>query len=155
MNNPQTSAEQLRDEMRQLRSHMDADVESFVANTRGLLDWRSYYASAPWLFLGGAALAGYLLVPTKARHVTVSIDDLAALAKQRQVVVKDHAGPAKGSAGSNLTQMVMGLLWKAVLAVATQQLNQFLSSRPPSGPLSGLGSSRPSPDPRGQGGGRK
>lgn len=144
MVNPKSSAEQLREEMRQLRSHMDADVENFVENTRGLLDWHSYYAGAPWLFLGAAALAGYLLVPTKARHVTVSIDDLAALAKQRQVVVKENAGPAKGSAGSNLTRVVMGLLWKAALAVATQQLNQFLSSRPSSGPAPDSG--RPSPE---------
>jgi hypothetical protein len=150
MNDPKSSAEQLRDEMRQLRSHMDADVESFVENTRGLLDWHSYYQSSPWLFLGAAALTGYLLVPTKARHVTVSIDDLAALAKQRQVVVRDHPGPAKGSAGSNLTQVVTGLLWKAALAVATQQLNQFLSSRPPSGPGPGLG--RPPSETPGQGG---
>ena len=43
MKNSHDAAEQLREEMRQLRSHMDADVDSFVENTRGLLDWHSYF----------------------------------------------------------------------------------------------------------------
>ena len=51
MQNPTSEAEQLRQEMRRLRSHMDADVDSFVENTRVLLDWHSYFQSAPWLYL--------------------------------------------------------------------------------------------------------
>ena len=36
MNTPSSDVEQLREEMRRLRSHMDADVDSFVENTRDL-----------------------------------------------------------------------------------------------------------------------
>ncbi len=132
MKNPTSAAEQLREEMRQLRSHMDADVDSFVENTRGLLDWHSYFQSAPWLCLGAAALAGYLLVPSKVRWVTVDLEKLAELAKHRQVVVTDRAAPAKGSAGPSLGKMAVDLLWGVGLALAKQQLNQFLSPRPPS-----------------------
>jgi hypothetical protein len=142
MNSPLNSAEQLRDEMRKLRSHMDADVDDFVENTRGLLDWHSYYESAPWLFLGAAAFAGYMLVPSKVRHVTIDLDKLADLAKHRQVVVK-QAGSANGSADSGLSKMVMGLVWRTALAVASQQLNRYFSSRPQSGTSPDSG--RPSP----------
>jgi hypothetical protein len=132
MTNPISAAEQLREEMRQLRSHMDADVESFVKNTRGLLDWHSYFESAPWLCLGAAALAGYLLVPSKVRWVSVDVEKLAELARNRRVVVTDQAGAAGRSAGSSLTKMVMDLAWRTALAVASQQLKKYLSPRPPS-----------------------
>jgi hypothetical protein len=138
-----STAQELREEMRRLRSHMDADVDSFVENTRVLLDWHSYFESAPWLFLGAAALAGYLVVPAKAHHVTVDIEKLAELARHRQVVVTEHA-EAKG-AGSSLAKMALDLLWRTVLAVGTQQLNQFLSPRPDSpGPSPAPGTAGPS-----------
>ena len=135
---PTNSAEQLRDEMRQLRSHMDADVDSFVENTRGLLDWHSYFQSAPWLYLGAAALAGYLLVPSKVQWVTVDVEKLAELAKHRQVVVTDRAAPAKASVGPSLGKIAFNLIWQAALALGKQQLNQFLSPRtPPQGQAPG------------------
>jgi hypothetical protein len=130
MSDPASAAEQLREEMRRLRSHMDADVDSFVENTRGLLDWHSYFESAPWLCLGAAALAGYLLVPSKVRTTQIDLEQLIELAKHRQVVVSDQPVPAKGSAGPALSKVVMNLVWRTALAVATERLNQFLSSRP-------------------------
>jgi hypothetical protein len=142
MGNPASAAEQLREEMRQLRSHMDADVDSIVENTRGLLDWHSYFESAPWISLGAAALAGYLLVPSKVRTTQVDLEQLIELAKHRPVVVSDQPAPAKGMAGPAISKVVMNLVWRAALALATQQLNQFLSSRPNSSGAS-PGGSRP------------
>jgi hypothetical protein len=130
MNHPKSDAEQLREEMRRLRSHMDADVDSFVENTRGLFDWHSYFRSAPWLCLGAAALTGYVLIPSKARTVTVDLEKLAELAKHRQVVVTDRAGPAKASAGAGLGKMAFDLLWRTALSVGMQQLNRYLTPRP-------------------------
>jgi hypothetical protein len=131
MNTSTNAAEQLRDEMRRLRSHMDADVESFVESTRVLLDWHSYFRSAPWLCLGGAALAGYLIIPSKTRTITVDLNHLAQAAKHRQVVVTDQKVQNKETVGSSLAKMAAGMLWKAALAVAMQQLNQMISPRNP------------------------
>jgi hypothetical protein len=134
MNSPTNAAEHLREEMRRLRSHMDADVDSFVENTRVLLDWHSYFRSAPWLCLGGAALAGYLIIPSKVRSITVDLEHLAKVAKHRQVVVTDRGVQAKETVGSSLGKVAAGILWKAALAVAMQHLNQFMSPRPPHSP---------------------
>ena len=130
MNNPTSDVEQLREEMRRLRSHMDADVDSFVENTRDLFNWHSYFQKAPWLCLGAAAVTGYLLVPSKSKSVTVDLEKLIELAKHRQVTVTEQAAPAKG-AGPTLGKMVLDLLWRTALAVATQQLNQILTPREP------------------------
>jgi hypothetical protein len=131
---------------------MDADVDSFVENTRDLLNWHSYFQKAPWLCLGAAALTGYLLIPSKSKSVTVDLEKLLELAKHRQVTVTEQAVPAKGAAPT-LGKMVVGLLWRTALSVATQQLNQILTplgptSGPPHGDPSqgsqaGSGSSRP------------
>jgi hypothetical protein len=152
MNNPTSDVEQLREEMRRLRSHMDADVDSFVENTRDLFNWHSYFQKAPWLCLGAAAVTGYLLVPSKSKSVTVDLEKLIELAKHRQVTVTEQATPAKG-AGPTLGKMVLDLLWRTALSVATQQLNQILTPREPaSGPPHGnpsqggqSGSGRPRP----------
>jgi hypothetical protein len=134
MKSSMSDVEQLREEMRRLRSHMDADVDSFVEHTRGLFDWHSYFQGAPWLCLGAAALAGYLLVPSKPRSVSVDLEKLLDLASHRQVHVKGEAVSAKG-AGSGLSKLLFDLLCRTALAVATQQVNQFLSPRqPPPGP---------------------
>jgi hypothetical protein len=152
MNKPTSDVEQLREEMRRLRSHMDADVDSFVENTRDLFNWHSYFQKVPWLCLGAAALTGYLLIPSKSKSVTVDLEKLLELAKHRQVTVTEQAVPAKGAAPT-LGKMVVGLLWRTALSVATQQLNQILTPRgPTSGPphgdpsqgsQAGSGSSRP------------
>jgi hypothetical protein len=152
MNKATSDAEQLREEMRRLRSHMDADVDSFVENTRDLFNWHSYFQKAPWLFLGAAAVTGYLLIPSKSKSVTVDIEKLLELAKHRQVTVTEQAAPAKGAAPT-LGKMALNLLWRTALSVATQQLNQILTSRePPSSPPRGnpsqggqSGSGRPRP----------
>jgi hypothetical protein len=145
MNSPTNAAEQLREEMRRLRSHMDADVESFVESTRVLLDWHSYFRSAPWLYLGGAALAGYLIVPSKVRMVTVDLAHLAQAAKQRQVVVTDRGVRTKETVVSSLAKAAAGIVWRAALAVAMQQLNQFLSPRPVESPRGQSPSGKPRP----------
>jgi len=152
MNKPTSDVEQLREEMRRLRSHMDADVDSFVENTRDLFNWHSYFQKAPWLCLGAAAVTGYLLIPSKSKSVTVDLEKLIELAKHRQVTVTEQSAPAKG-AGPTLGKMVLNLLWRTALYVATQQLNQILTPREPSsGPPHGdpsqggqSGSGRPRP----------
>jgi hypothetical protein len=134
MTNTSHSAEQVREEMRRLRSQMDADVECFVENTRVLLDWHSYYRSAPWLCLGAAAVVGYLVVPSKTRLVTIGGEQLAELARNRQVTFSGQPGPPQESLGSALLKMAVGALWRTALGVGTAQLNQILSQRPPQSP---------------------
>jgi hypothetical protein len=123
--------EQVREEMRQIRSNLDEEVATFVESTRVLFDWRSYVRHAPWLCLGAAALAGYLVMPSKPKVVTPTPEQLAELAKHARITL-DGTGPqaqAK-SVGKELAGVALGLLVKAGLAVATQQFNQFMN-RPP------------------------
>ena len=134
--------EQVREEMRQIRSNLDDEVATFVKSTRGMLDWRSYVAHSPWLCLGAAALAAYLVVPSKAKVVSPSPEQLAELSKHARVTLADlgHEPKAK-SLGRELAGVALGLLVRAGLSVATQQFNQFMN-RPP-GPTEPSGAGGP------------
>jgi hypothetical protein len=140
-NSPET-IEKVREEMRQVRSNLDDEVATFVENTRGLLDWRSYIRHAPWLCLGAAALAGYLVIPSRPKVVKPSPDQLAELAKHSHVSVTDTGTQQKAkSLGRELAGVALGLLVRAGVSVATQQLNQFFN-RPP-GPTGSPGAGGP------------
>ena len=65
MNKPTSDVEQLREEMRRLRSHMDADVESFVENTRDLFNWHSYFQKCAVALSGGGCRHGLLAGPVE------------------------------------------------------------------------------------------
>ncbi len=40
MTRSEATIEQVREEMRQIRSNLDDEVETFVQSTRGMFDWR-------------------------------------------------------------------------------------------------------------------
>jgi hypothetical protein len=142
MSRPPETIEQVREEMRQIRSNLDDEVETFVQSTRGLFDWRSYVRHAPWLCLGGAALAAYLIVPSKPKVVSPTADQLAELAKHSRVTIADSGPQQKAkSLGRELAGVAIGMLVRAGLSVATQQLNQIIN-RPP-GPTEPPGAGGP------------
>src|SRR5580704_9565800 len=142
MNRAPETIEQVREEMRQIRSNLDDEVASFKQSTRVLFDWRSYVRRAPWLCLGAAALAAYLVVPSKPKVVSPTPEQLAELAKHSRVTFAESGPQAKAkSVGRELAGVALGMLVRAGLAVATQQFNQFIN-RPP-GPTEPSGAGGP------------
>jgi hypothetical protein len=128
--------DQVREEMRQIRSNLDDEVATFVESTRVLFDWRSYVRHAPWLCLGAAAVTAYLLVPSKPKVVTPTPEQMAELAKQARVTIGEAGSQPKAKTlGQELVGVALGLLLRTGLQVATQQFNQFIN-RPP-GPTTG------------------
>jgi hypothetical protein len=144
MTRSEATIEQVREEMRQIRSNLDDEVETFVQSTRGMFDWRSYVRHAPWLCLGAAAVAAYLVVPSKAKVVSPTPEQMAELAKHAKVTLGESVTQEKSkSLGRELAGVAVGLIVRAGLSVATQQLNQFMNRPPgPSGPAGAGGPKR-------------
>jgi len=142
MTNCPETIEQVREEMRQIRSNLDDEVATFVESTRVLFDWRAYVRRTPWLCLGAAFLAGYLVVPSKPKVVSPTPEQLAELARHSRVTIPEGGVQAKAkSLGRELAGVALGMLVRGGLAVATQQFNQFIN-RPP-GPTEPSGSGGP------------
>ncbi len=136
MTRPEATIEQVREEMRQIRSNLDDEVETLAQSTRVLFDWRSYVRHSPWLCLGAAAVAAYLVVPSKPKIVAPTPEQLADMAKHAKVTLGDSGIQSKTkSLGRELAGVALGLILRAGMSVATQQFNQFMNRPPgPSGP---------------------
>jgi hypothetical protein len=136
--------DEVRAEMRQIRSNLDDEVATLAESTRVLFDWRSYLKHAPWLCLGAAAVTAYLLVPSKPKVVTPTPEQMAELAKQARVTIGEVGSQQKAKTlGQELMGVALGLVLRTGLQVATQQFNQFLNRPPgPTGPSEAGGPQR-------------
>ncbi len=130
-----SEAEQIRQEMRQVRSELRSDVDEIVAGARVLADWKHYVRRYPWICVGAAAAAGFFVVPWRPVVIKPSQQDLIELAKQHKLFVDAKPQPARqpGLLGS-LAGMALGTVAQGAMALASHHLDQFLkglTERPP------------------------
>jgi hypothetical protein len=120
-------AEHIQQEMRQVRAELREAVQDVVASTRVLRQWQAYVRSYPWVCLGAAAAAGYFLVPSRMTVIRPDTASLLDLAKQQKLVVKMDQLAQKPSLMRSLLGMAAGTLMQAGVALATKQVNEYLS----------------------------
>ena len=125
-----SEADSLQRCMREVRAELREDVQEFVVNAREMTDWTTYVRAYPWLCLGAAAAAGFLVIPQRAQIIKPDAEGLIELARRNKLVVKmDEAGPNKKQGMlSGLLGMIAGTVIQGGLAVATKQLSQALDA---------------------------
>jgi len=122
---PAQHAEQLRREMRSIRRELGQDVEELVENAEQLLDWRYHVRRYPWVSVGVAALAGYLLVPSRSVVFATDSHSLNQLAERIAPAVTKPE-PQRPGLLASLISVGTGLLLKAATGYATQRLGQIV-----------------------------
>jgi hypothetical protein len=65
MNKDGSNHDDLLRQMAAARAALSRDAQSAVSDARTLADWKHHFRAHPWLFVGGAAAIGFLLVPEK------------------------------------------------------------------------------------------
>jgi hypothetical protein len=65
MNKDGSSHDDLLRQMAAARAALSHDARSAVSDARTLADWKYHFRAHPWVFVGGAAAIGFLLVPEK------------------------------------------------------------------------------------------
>ena len=120
------SAERIRRHMRAVRAQMAKDADEVVDATRTMTDWRAYVRRYPWLFVGGAAVLGYALVPRKpAATVSLDAETLRRLSKL--------AGQPVQQAGARPRPTLLGSLVSTLVSVgaryAMQGVSQYIDQR--------------------------
>jgi len=146
---PTPAAEEIQRQMRDVRSELRNDVQDLVDNARVMTDWHYYVRSYPWLCLGAAAAVGYLLVPSRVQVFKPDAQMLANLVRQHQLAVKTEVKPQpSGGLLGGLVNMAAGAALQGAMAIASQQLNQFLRglaapASPPPQPMGGSGYEEP------------
>ena len=108
-NSPETEA--IRQRMELVRCDLDEDVQEIVEGARDMSDWRYYVKTYPWICLGGALVAGYLIVPG-------ALGALASVAA---------SASAKGGARGKLLSLIGNLVMRSALTYAGQQARKLFA----------------------------
>jgi hypothetical protein len=92
--------------MRELRADLRDDVQEFVVSAHKLADIGNYVRAYPWLCMGAALAAGFLVVPQRAVVVKPDAEALIELARKHKLVVKSDEGPAPKRRGGLMAQLI-------------------------------------------------
>jgi hypothetical protein len=134
MNDPEPSRS-VQNRMRQIRLDLDQDVRTvvvnartMVANARTMVDWRHYVKTSPWLCLGAAAAAGFLLVPKRIseRAEGQTLESSPRLGRAEAAIEPARVG--KGIA-ETLVAALAGVAIRTATQYVSQQAARFLAPR--------------------------
>jgi hypothetical protein len=124
-------ADDVQRQMREVRAELRDDVKELVVSAHQMADWKRYVRAYPWLCVGGALAAGFLIVPQRSVVVRPDAEGLIELAKRNKLVVKMEETPpvAKKQGGllAQLVSMAAAALLQGGLNVASQQIKQALA----------------------------
>jgi len=125
---PETTA--IRQRMKEVRRELDEDVQEIVEGARDLRDWRSYVRSYPWVCLGAAVAAGYLIVPRRSAGAQPDVRTLAELAKGRVLATSQLSAQRNvwGNARGHVLAVVGDLVLRGVAAYALQQAGKLIAA---------------------------
>ena len=130
--------DEIRRQMAKVRRELHADVQHVVTTANAATDWRSYITAYPWLTLGGAAVAGYMIVPRRQENPSARIgvaaeNDLAKIremvAETRQAITEAaHSDVVKKIPKKGLIAAALGLAAPIALRAAQGYAMKFLES---------------------------
>ena len=127
MPNSNDSADEIRRRMARIRSEMHHEMSDVVTGAMTATDWRSYPKSRPWLSLGIAFAAGYLVVPRRSKpNVEAQAGGVTPL-----------ANPPQASPGAPLLMKLLSgslsfggpLLMRAAQGFALREMENFLEGK--------------------------
>lgn len=127
--NSEHEAREVVERMATLRRELDSDVEHVAESARAMTDWTFYVRRFPWVAVGVAAVAGYLLVPRKKTNVAPTAEQLAALVKNKEFVAaatNQLKPPQSLLAGLAATLAAMAV--RAALSYVTEQVRSKTAS---------------------------
>lgn len=118
----------LRQQMEQIRCDLAGNVSHLSDDAKTLTDYRYYVRQHPWITLGAAAAAGFLLIPRKAKQ-QFSTDPaiLEELLKKNQLVVqtKSEVNQKRGLFATGVSLLAAAAM-KAAMNYAQKQATERL-----------------------------
>jgi len=109
--------------MAQIRHEMHQEVQGAVKGAQSLTNWRSLVRSHPWLSLGVAAAAGYLIVPQR-RWEAPAVTAVDTSVEVAPAAPRDQPAQPQGSQWS-----AMGMLFSLLAPIAVRAAQNFALQR--------------------------
>jgi hypothetical protein len=128
---PTSEAGEVQRQMREVRQELREDVQEIVVNAHQMSDWTIYVRAYPWLCVGAAVAAGFLLVPQRSVVVKPDAEGLIELAKRHKLVVNMHETPPPKKRGGLLAQLLnlaAATLLQGGMKVVSSQLTQAMGA---------------------------
>jgi len=126
-------ADEIQREMREIRAELREDVQELVASAHKMADWTQYVTAYPWLCVGAALAAGYLIVPQRAVIMRPDAEAMIELAKKHKLFVnttEGHAPRKRGGLFGELLGLAGATLLQGGLKIVTTQLAQSFGPPP-------------------------
>jgi len=120
-------------QMARIRHDMHVEVRGAVKGAQSLTDWRTLIRMNPWISLGIAATAGYLIVPKRRRKTptVVSVDEgPQQTARSAAGNQPTPARPTKWATFGTVFSLVTPVIVRAAQNYALQHLEQWLAAQP-------------------------
>jgi hypothetical protein len=119
--------------MAQIRLEMHQDIRGAVQGAQSLTDWRSLVRNHPWIALGGAAAAGYLIVPRRERKAPAVVLPMSTAAEAPPLARRSQPVEARrsevGSFGTILS-LVAPVAIRAAQNYLLKRFEQWLEKHP-------------------------
>jgi len=129
-------ADDIRRQMAQIRKDMHDDVRSVIRSAEAMTNWQKMIAARPWVALGAAFAAGYLIVPRRKEPAPAPI--IVADTWRGRQALKTEPRPEPRPAAKGAFGMVLGLIApvaiRAAQGYAASALEHWLGqAQPPVG----------------------
>ncbi len=128
--NENETVDEIREQMETVRCHLSNDVDGMVRSARNMLDWQSVVRRFPWVCVGAAAAAGYLLIPRRVEIISPDPETLLDLAKRNKLVVKAKPSPRpRDSLISTLFNLAANAAVRGATSYVSQQAGRLAGGR--------------------------
>ncbi|HEY2413571.1 MAG TPA: hypothetical protein VGI40_15080 [Pirellulaceae bacterium] len=124
-------ADEVQRQMREIRAELRDDVHEIVESANKMADLSTYVSAYPWLCVGAALAAGYLVVPQRAVIMRPDAEAMIELAKKHKLFVNTTDGATggkvprkRGGVFGELLGLAAATLLQGGLKIVTAQLAQ-------------------------------
>jgi len=115
--------------MKEVRRDLDEDVQEIVEGARDMGQWRSYVRNYPWVCVGVALAAGYLIVPRRRFDLRrTDPQTLVTLAREGGMPPTLPVPPTRSVRG-RLLSFVGDLVLRELSSFVSQQASHFIASQ--------------------------
>src|SRR2546423_11206052 len=130
---PERSAEAIRQDIAAKRDSISETVDKLGERIQETLDWREYIGKYPWLALGLAAGAGFVIAglfkhePTPRERIMDAVAEIAEDFADRARDVMGEMLPGKTGPGIAIKAAVTGAITKAAVDFGKRKASEMLA----------------------------
>ncbi len=115
---------EIRHRMAQVRRDLNSEIHAIISDGELMPDWRWYVRKYPWAFLTAAAVAGYVIVPSRGNRPSPTVTTAPVADSLEEPVAEPTPGQPQG-----VGRHVFKTLWEIAYPVAIRAAQGYAAHR--------------------------